>query len=122
MNEYDKLVEEYLGNLINEKLRKNLPGLYATLSLFTYSKFSKYPGELLYSNPYEFIKLMKWHLSDETIATRIIKYLLEDLRNKGEEGEEALASLLNGEYGKFRKLIKKVVKKEAIKWSRKLIS
>jgi len=81
-----------------------------------------YPGELLFSNPREFIMLLSQHLSDETIAKRILAFLLEDIIKKGKEGQEAFNSLLNGKYEAFRSLTGKIVMREAKKWSRKLIS
>ena len=116
------LVKTFLGSLINEKLRKNLPGLYATLTMLTYGRFGEYPGELLYRRPEEFVRLLSDYLMDEMITNRILNYLLEDLVDKGKYGREAVNSLLRGEYEDFRRLAEKAVIKEAIKWSRRLIS
>ena len=118
----NKLVETFLGTLINEKLRKNLPGLYATLCMFTYNRFGEYPGELLYKRPEEFIKLLNEYLMDKAITNRILRYLLEDLAVKGKYGREAVDSLLKGKYEAFRWLAEQAVGKDALRWSKRLIS
>ena len=118
----NKVVKAFLGSLINEKLKRSLPGLYATLCMFTYGRFGEYPGELLYKRPEEFIKLLNEHLLDKAIANRILRYLLEDLEARGKYGKKAVESLLTGEYEAFRRFVEEAVRKEAVKWSRKLIS
>ncbi len=119
--ENKELVKAYLADIINSRLRRNVPGLYASLSMFTYSRYGKYPGELLYDDPESFLKLLKEHFMDDEMVKRVVKYMLEPVEEGSKEGREALEALLTGRFDDFKHLIERALESNARKWSRNLL-
>ncbi|MCD6324215.1 MAG: hypothetical protein J7L55_03815 [Desulfurococcales archaeon] len=116
-----RLLKAYLADIINSRLRRNVPGLYASLSMFTYSRFGEYPGELLYDNPEAFLKLLKEHFMDDEMVRRVVKYMLTPIEEEGSEGRKAVEALLYGKFNEFRQLLEKFLASKARKWSKGLL-
>jgi hypothetical protein len=117
----DNLLRAYLADLINTRLRRDIPGLYASLSMMTFSRYGKYPGELLYDDPETLIKLLREHFMDDEMVLRIVKYMLEPIENTGAYGKKAVNALMNRNYEEFKRYLREALIKEAHKWSRKLL-
>ncbi len=120
-DEGSDLLKAYLADLINSRLRREVPGLFASLSMMTYSRYGKYPGELLYDDPATLVKLLKEHFMDDEMVVRILKYMLEPLENMGASGKKSVDALINGDYEGFKMHLREALVKAANKWSRRLL-
>jgi hypothetical protein len=117
----DDLLRAYLADLINSRLRRDVPGLYASLSMMTYSRYGKYPGELLYDDPKSLVKLLREHFMDDEMVLRILKYMLEPIENLGAFGKKSVDALMKGDYDDFKKYLREALIKEAHRWTHKLL-
>lgn len=111
----EKLVEAYLAHLVDNSLKKHVPGLHVSLNMFTYGRYGKYPGELLYTDPKAFIKILREYFRDQEMVRRLLKYLLKPLE-ENPEGQKAVNALINGQYDDFRKYVLLALKDKAVKW------
>ncbi len=111
-------VARYLASLVNERLRKHVPGLQLSLNMFMYSMYGKYPGELIYRDPKAFMTALRKYFRDPDVAVRLVKYILKPLEDCGEEGREALRALLDGRWDDFRRLATLALENKAKKWAK----
>jgi hypothetical protein len=114
----EAMVAMYLASLVNERLRKHVPGLQLSLNMFMYSMYGKYPGELIYSDPKAFMTALRKYFRDPDVAVRLVKYILKPLEDCGEEGREALRALLDGRWDDFKRLAMQALKNKARKWAK----
>ncbi len=112
----ETLVARYLASMVNERLRRHIPGLQLSLNMFMYNLYGRYPGELIFSNPRAFIDALYKYFRDRDVVVRIIRYILRPLEDSGEAGVEAVRALLEGRWEDFRKLTVEALKDRAREW------
>ncbi len=111
----EKVVKAYLAHLVDNSLKRHVPGLHISLNMFTYGRYGKYPGELLYADPKAFITVLKEYFRDQEMVRRLLKYLLKPLE-ENTDGRKAINALINGQYDDFRKYVVIALKDRAMKW------
>jgi len=117
-NKTETMVARYLASLVNERLRKHVPGLQLSLNMFIYSMYGRYPGELIYSDPKAFMAALRKYFRDPDVAMRLVKYILKPLEDCGEEGKEAVRALLEGRWEDFKRLTTQALKNRARRWAK----
>ena len=112
----EALVARYLASMVNERLRRHIPGLQLSLNMFMYNLYGRYPGELIFSDPKAFVDALYRYFRDRDVVVRIIRYILRPLEDSGEAGAEAVRALLEGRWEDFRRLTVEALKDKAKKW------
>ena len=116
-DEDTKFVLTYLQSVIEDRLKKHMPGLLLSLNMHAFSRYGKYAPQLFASNPLAFVNILKIYFrGNDELVIRLLRYLLKPLNDAGSAGQEAIESLVKGDEKKFIEIATRLLKKEAKKW------
>ena len=117
LSEDTRIVLAYLQNVMEERLRKHMPGLLISLNMYAYSRYGKYATQLFASSPKSFVDVIRIYFrGNEDMVKRMLRYLLKPLEDAGDTGRKAIDALVNGDEDLFLRLSTKILKDRAKKW------
>lgn len=114
--EYRKVMT-YVKYVAERRLKQHTPGLLLSLNMYTYGKYGKFALDLLTDDPYLFYRaLMEYFGGNQTMAERVMRYVLKPVIDSGSDGRRAVDCLISGELAAFKEYVVKALHKQASKW------